>query len=296
MASSTNAGTRGENVPLQLVERGGEQALLLPRWRTPARTNRAVLGVLTLALVVGGTCLAAFAGITWAVLLVPIGIAFAGVFVRDVIKQPYDGGVWLSPTSLTHRWGHREWSLAWDDVLSAEVVETRDVLVRSRLPGGGRVVSTHLLVLDPAALVALVEIYAQHPDRRGLLATQAGLDEAETVRRGHLAGFEMVVHGQVKLTKASASTTFAVIAVAFFALVAFGRHVSVDRDSLQASVRAGVEAQGVSVSAVSCDGSIRKKVGETQDCEVTVDGRRRHLRVTVTEVAGDQVSYRFDEK
>ena len=296
MASSTNAGTRGENVPLQLVERDGERALLLPRWRTPARANRAVLGGLALALVVGGTCLAAFTDHSWGVLLIPVGIAFAGVFVRDVLKQPYDGGVWLSPTSITHRWGHRQWSLAWADVLSAEVVETRDVLVRSRLPEAGRLISTHLLVLAPAALVALVEVYAQHPDRRGLLATQAGLDEAETVRRGHSAGFEMVVHGQMKLTKASTSTTFAVIAAVFFVLVALGRHVSVDRDSLQASVRAGVEAQGVSVSAVSCDGSTRRKVGETQDCGVTVDGQRRNLQVTVTKVAGDQVSYRFDAK
>lgn len=87
-----------------------------------------------------------------------------------------------------------------------------------------------------------------------------------------------------------------VLAGLVLGLAALGRASSVDDDVLADSIRDQLASQGLQVSSVTCEGAVRKKVGEAQDCAATADGRRRDLGVEVTSVDGDRVGYRVTER
>ena len=294
------AGTGPNKVPLQLTELRGEQSLFVPRCSTWAVVGRVLSGVMISACLVGAWLVRDSSGVGAGVLLVA-GLVLLGYLVRSVLLLPFDGGVWLSPSGLTHRWRRREWQVAWSDVEGAQVegaaagkheLDVR-VLLRS---GDTRTISTHLLVLDPVALSVVVEGLAG-PQSQGsrFIGSEAHLRDTETVRSAHVPS-RFVVRGAGRVTTRGMFAAISVVVVVIFALAALGRHNSIDRQGLEASVRSALSSQGVAATDVSCRGAVLKKVGETQRCDVTADGRRRTLEVRVTAVDGDQVSYSFGER
>ena len=294
------AGKGPNRVSLRLVERGGEQALFIPRYATWAKVGFALSASMITACLAGAWAVRDSSGVGAGALLVA-GLVLLGFFVRGVLVLPFDGGVWLAPSGLTHRWRRREWQVSWSDVAGAHVegaaagAHELDVRVRLR-SGGERAISTHLLVMDPVALSLVVDGLAG-PGSQGspLVGSEAQLRDVETVRAAYVPS-RFVVRGGSRVTRRGMFAASSVLVAVIFALAALGRHNSVDRQTLESSVRDTAASSGVRASDVSCRGGILKQVGETQDCEVTADGRRNAVRVTVTKVAGGRISYRLEKR
>lgn len=294
------AGRGSNRVPLRLDELHGEQAAFVPRYGTWVVVGRGISVAMISACLVGAWLVRDSSGVGAGALVVA-GLVLLGFLVRSVLVLPFDGGVWLGPSGLTHRWRRTEWQVAWSDVEGAQVEQGADgvdeldvrVLLRSRET---RTINTHLLVLDPIALAQVVQGLAG-PQSQGstFVGSEAHLRDIETVRSTYVPS-RFVVRGASRVTTRGMFAAMSVLVAVIFALAALGRHNSLDRGSLEVSVRNAVAEQGVTASDVSCKGAILKKVGETQDCDVTADGRKKTVQVRVTAVDGDQVSYSFRER
>lgn len=210
-------------VPVRLDDREGEAAVFIPRWTTAARAGRLILVVIVLAGVAAG--LAAGLASEWGIVLFLLVIAamVAALLVRDSRKMPFDGGVWLTPTRLVHRWGGHTWSAGWDEVADARLDPgSGDVVVTTR--SGEERVSAHLLVVSDRALTTLIEALVAEPDRRPLLGTEVGLRWVSEVRATlDAAGFEPTVHHAPRVTTAMVFTLSVVLAAVLLALAALGR-------------------------------------------------------------------------
>ena len=67
------------------------------------------------------------------------------------------------------------------------------------------------------------------------------------------------------------------------------------KDVLAQEVKEKLEAQvGAPADSVTCDGDLEAKVDATQKCELTAEGAKLGVTVTVTSVDGDTV--KFDAK
>ena len=301
MDSSTDPGARrgAAAVPLRVETHEGAPALHVPRWSRPARAGAAVL--LGLAVLAAAGAVAALVAGPWllAVLLGVVALALVLLVLRDRGRTPYDGGVWLSPSGLSHQWGGRTWSVPWDDL-----VETRhdpgsgDVVVGSRRGGAVEelVLSTHLLVVPVPLLLTLVATYRDRPDRRRDLGTESHLLDVERLRAGYAAGFRPVVHRAPSASPALLLGAAVVLLGLLLGLVVLGRATAIDDDDLADSVARQLGSSGADVRAVECEGSLRREVGESQRCTVEeADGLRRAVTVTVTAVDGDRTSFRLGE-
>lgn len=302
MDSSADPARQGSSgagrVPLRLEQHDGESALFIPRWSAPVRLGVAIMVVLVVAAVVAAGLAFLRGSPALGVVLLVLAALVAGVLARNMSRNPFNGGVWLTPTSLSTSRGRDSWTVPWDDVVSvAYAGSQQDIGIRSRSDGAERVISSHLLVMAPGAVMTLIDLYSHDSARRSELGTERCLDEAGTVRAAYGGtGFRPVVQGSPTATRGAMFTGALVLAGLVLALAALGRASSVDDDALADSIRDRLVSQGAQVTEVSCDGAIRKKAGETQDCVATVDGRQRDFRVEVTAVEGDRVGYRVTER
>lgn len=222
--TSSELGTHAAGrVPLRLAAHEGGAAVFIPRWTIAARAGRVVLAAIVASAVAGGVV----AGLAaeWGVVLLLLGIStiVAALLVRDSRKMPYDGGVWLTPAGMVHRWGGRTWSVAWDEVDDARLDPgSGDVVVTTR--SGAERVSTHLLVVSHRTLTMLIGTLAAEPHRRAALGTDAGLRWVSDVRATlDASGFEPTVHHAPKVTSGMVFTLSLVLAAVFLALAALGR-------------------------------------------------------------------------
>lgn len=251
------------------------------------------------ALAVAGAVGALVAG-PWllGVVLVAAALGLVALVLRDRRRTPYDGGVWLSPVGLSHRWGGRTWSVEWDDVVEARHdPASGDVVVRARRGGAAEelVLSTHLLVVPVPVLLTLLETYRDRPDRRRDLGTEPHLADVERLRAGYAAGFRPVVHRAPSASPALLLGVAVLLLGLLIGLVVLGRATAIDDDDLADSVARRLGASGAPMSSVTCAGSLRREVGESQRCTVVADGRDRPVTVTVTAVDGERVSFRLAE-
>ena len=195
----------------------------MPRWTTAARAGRAVLLAIVAACVLGaiGSVLQHAWG--WLVLLAVVAAVVTVLFVRDQRRMPYDGGLWLTPTRVVHRWAGRTDTLSWDDVVDVAVdPDAGGAAVAGRI---SRVlVSPHLLVMSAPAVVMLVDALRDHPARRRLLGEEASLHEAEEVRDlVDRDDFSPVVTGAPRPSAGLMSAVVGVVIALLLGLAALGR-------------------------------------------------------------------------
>lgn len=287
MASSSRG---GGSRPLETATHEGEPALLVPRWTRPPRVGRAVLLGLALLAGGGGAWAAARGGAGVAITLGVLALVLVGVVLRDSVAMPYAGGLWLSPTRVTHRLGREEWSLAWEEI--GEVSYSGDDLLLEQRGGGERAVRAHLLVTDQRTIGTLVDAFRGDPARRASLGSEDSRRLAEQVRGSvQPPDFRVAVQGAVPSGRRGLFLAALVVAVVVLAIAALGRSTSVDDDELARTLAEQVTVGGEVLEDVSCDGAIRAEAGETQTCTAMVAGRERRVRVTVASVQDDRIDY-----
>lgn len=210
------------SLPLQTATRDGERALVVPRWTTPPRLGRALL----VGLAVLATAVAVWTGASGgrgaALALGTTALLLAAVVVRDSVRMPYSGGVWLTPTRLVHELGREHWALDWDDV--GGISHDGDDLVVSARDGTPHTVRAHLLVTDQRTVGALVDGFSEPPSRRESLGTEESLRLAEQTRRTtEPVGFRVVVQGAPPSSRRGLFLASLVVAVLVLAVAALGR-------------------------------------------------------------------------
>lgn len=228
MDSSDSLGGRpsaARKVALREEQLEGEPALFVPRWTAAARTGRLLLAVIVVACVAGVVIAAWAAAWGWLVLLCVVAGVVGGLWARDARRMPYDGGLWLTPTRVAHRWAGQRWSLPWEEVADQRVdPATGDVLLERRGHPEPLVISSHLLVMSSPAVVMLLGTLVADPSARSTLGTEAGRQRAEAVRDVvDRDGFRPVVHGA---PRASAGLVFGaalVVIAVLLGLAALGR-------------------------------------------------------------------------
>jgi hypothetical protein len=229
-SSDTGAGRRSaaRKISLRNSDIDGEPALFVPRWTAMAKVGRLVLAGIT-AVCLGG---AVASGITaawgWVLFLVIVGVVVGAFLVRDVRKMPYDGGLWLTPSRLVHRWGGHTWKVSWDDLLDQHVdPATGDVTLVARpqaTPEPSPVVSTHLLVISDRAVVMMLGAFAADPPKRAALGTDLALRQAEEIRDVvDRADFQPRVHHAPRPSPALMFSVTLVVIAALLGFAALGR-------------------------------------------------------------------------
>jgi hypothetical protein len=224
-AEGRGAGAAG-CVPLRTEELYGERALFVPRWTTWARAGRLVLGAMALGCLVAAMVLVRVSEPGVATLLVLAGVVIGGFLVRDVCRMPYDGGVWLTPTRIGHRWGGQEWVVRWEEVMDRHVVPEglRLVLRSGRDAFEDPVVSNHLLVVSHRTLVMLLDTLGEDPAKRAALGTETGLRAAEQIRAtADGAGFRVEVRGAPRPSAGLLFTSSLLLVVLVLGLATLGR-------------------------------------------------------------------------
>jgi len=210
---------------LRIEQLEGESALFVPRWTAAARAGRLALAAIVLACVAGAVVAASAAAWGWLILLCLVAAVVGGLWARDARRMPYDGGMWLTPTRLAHRWAGRSWSVPWEEVTDPQVdPATGDVLLTRRNHPEPLVVSSHLLVMSSAAVAMLLGTLVADSAARSMLGTDAGRKQAETVRDTvDRDGFRPVVHGAPRASAGLVFGAVVVVIAVLLGLAALGR-------------------------------------------------------------------------